>query len=414
MDQLKIIAFTFKQTPIKELSLFFLHEENRKERLEYLKYSCDIGEILFISTCNRMEFIFTTNHDCDNLFLKNFFTHFRTDWNEEQINSVIGSAEIYSGENALRHIFRVASSLESLVVGEREIITQVRKAYDTCKNDGLTGDFLRLIIKCTITTAKQVYTETGIANNPVSIVSLAERELRSRNPKSDARILMIGAGETNTNLSKYLVKHGFTEFTIFNRTNSNAVKLAKYLATDKISAKAFPLDHLRKFKNGFDILITCTSSPEKIISNEVYASLLCNEKDPKIIIDLSVPSNIQDEVFENNKIDVIDISKLRDVAKKNMAERQKEVIAAEKIIEENINRYSLLNRNRAIEIKMKDVPDKIRQIKNKAVNDVFADEISSLDDHSREVLGKVLDYMEKKCVSIPMILAKEIILVNKN
>ena len=361
-----------------------------------------------------MEFVFSTDHDCDHVFLNKFFSHFRTDWNKEQICLAINNAEVYNGEDALRHIFRVASSLDSLIVGEREIISQVRKAYERCRNDGLTGDFLRLIIKCTISTAKQVYTQTKIANNPVSIVSLAERELRTRNPSPAARIIIIGAGVTNTNLSKYLVKHGFTNFVIFNRTLANAKKLAKYLATDKISAKAFSLDQLEKFKNGFDILITCTSSPEKIISKDVYSSLLRDERDSKIIIDLSVPSNIDEAVFENNNVDVIDISKLLFVAEKNMMERQKEVIAAEEIIDENIDRYREMHRTRRIEIKMKDVPEKIRQIKEKALNDIFAEEIRSLDDHSREVLVKVLDYMEKKCVSVPMILAKEIILVNNN
>lgn len=414
MDQLKVIAFTHKQTPLNELNLFFLHEENRKERLEFLKYSCDIDEILFISTCNRIEFIFTSHHDCNNVFLKKFFSHFRRDWGNVEINFAIEKAQVFEGEHALRHLFKVASSLESLVVGEREIITQVRKAYDVCKSEGLTGDLLRLIVKSTITTAKQVYTETKIANNPVSVVSLAEHELRIRKPRPDARIIMIGAGETNSNFSKYLVKRGFINFAIFNRSYSNAVKLAKMLATDTISAVALPLDKLNQFNKGFDILIVSTSSPEKIISNEIYSSLLCNENDTKIVVDLSVPSNIEPEVFENNNIDLIDITQLRSVAEKNRIERQHEVIAAEEIIEDNINLFHHVYKTRNLEIKMKDVPEKIRLIKDRAVNVVFAEDIRGLDDHSRKVLGKVLDYMEKKCISVPMILAKEIMLESRN
>ena len=109
LDQLKIIAFTHKQTSLKELDLFFLHDENRKERLEYLKYSCDISEILYIPTCNRMEFVFVTEHDCDKIFLNKFFSNFRADWKEEQIAHAIQHAEVYTGEEALRHLFRVAS-----------------------------------------------------------------------------------------------------------------------------------------------------------------------------------------------------------------------------------------------------------------------------------------------------------------
>ncbi len=414
MHLLKTIAFTHRHTPLKELHRFFLHEENRKERLAFLKYSCDISEIFYIATCNRIEFIFTSHHDCDKSFLRKFLRHFRQDWNTEDIEFGVKHAEIYEGEDALRHIYRVASSLESLVIGEREIITQVRKAYDICKAEGLTGDLLRLVVKSTITTAKQVYTDTKIAINPVSVVSLAERELRSRKLKPSSRILMIGAGETNVNISKYLVKQGFNNFSIFNRSITNAKNLAAMLTTDSISASANALSEIENYKKGFDVLIVCTSSPEIIVTEKLYKSLLNNEQGTKVIVDLSVPSNIDELVIKNNKTDLIDITMLRVIAEQNMVERQNEFLAAEDVIEENVNLFHHMHRTRRLELKMKDVPEKIRQIKDKAVNDVFADDIKGLDEHSKEVLTKVLDYMEKKCISVPMVMAKEIILETSN
>ena len=414
MQLLKTIAFTHRQTPLKELTRFFLHEENRKERLAFLKYSCDISEIFYIATCNRIEFVFTSHHDCDKAFLRRFFQHFRQDWNEEEVDFAIDHAQVYEGEEALRHLFRVASSLDSLVIGEREIITQVRKAYDVCKSEGLTGDLLRLVVKSTITTAKQVYTETKIAINPISVVSLAERELRRRKLRPHARILMIGSGETNTNLSKYLVKQNFTNFFIFNRSLENACKLAKILESSTVTAEAYSISQLKDFKKGFDVLIVCTSSHEIIVTPELYASLAGKDKKSKIVLDLSVPSNIHQEILDNPAIDLIDITNLRTVAEKNKVERQNEFFAAEDVIEENISIFRHLHRTRRLEIKMKDVPDKIREIKDKAMNDVFADDIKGMDDRSREVLEKVLDYMEKKCISVPMVMAKEIILETGN
>ncbi len=411
---LKTIAFTHKNTPIKELNRFFLHEENRKERLEYLKFSCDIDEIFYVATCNRIEFFFTTHHILDHNFLRKFYRHFRKDWNTEEVDFAIKYGEIFEGENALRHIYRVASSLDSLVIGEREIITQVRKAYDLCKDDGLTGDMLRLVVKSTITTAKQVYTETKIANNPVSVVSLAERKLRDYKLDRNSRILIIGSGETNTNLSKYLVKQGFTNFTIFNRTVNNAEKLAKIIQSATVKATAFPLDQLESYSGGFDVLVTCTSSPDKIITSELYAKLKGADVNTKVIVDLSVPSNISTEVLEANKANVIDVNELKEIASSNLEERQSEYMAAEELIDENIKNFRHLYRTRSLELKMRNVPEKIREIKDKAMNDVFASEISGLDEHSREVLGRVLDYMEKKCISVPMVMAKEIILETTN
>jgi glutamyl-tRNA reductase len=410
LTELKTIAFTHKRTPLKELNRFYLHEENRKERLAFVKYNCDLSEILYVATCNRIEFIFKTDHDCDKRFLKKFFQNFRQDWSQDDVDFAIEHAEVYEGEEALRHIYRVASSLDSLVIGEREIITQVRKAYDLCKSEGLTGDFLRLVVKGTITTAKQVYTDTRIAINPVSVVSLAERELRNRKLGRNSRIVMIGAGETNTNLSKYLVKHGFTNFVIFNRSIENAKKLVQSLATNQITAEAFSLNDLINYTRGFDVLVVCTSAPDIIVTPEIYNRLLAGEKKTKVIIDLAIPSNIASSVIEENSADLIDISRLKEVADRNLNERQNEFYAAEEIIEENINTFRQLHKTRQLELRMKDVPEKIRQIKDKAVNDIFAADINTLDDHSKEILQKVLDYMEKKCISVPMIMAKEIIL----
>ncbi|MBK6443990.1 MAG: glutamyl-tRNA reductase [Bacteroidetes bacterium] len=411
---LKTIAFTHRHTSLKELNRFFLHEENRKERLAFLKYSTDISEILYVATCNRIEFIFTSHLDCDKKFLNRFFRNFREDWTTEEVDFAIEHAQVYEGEEAIRQIYRVASSLDSLVVGEREIITQVRKSYDTCNAEGLTGDLLRLVVKSTITTAKKVYTETKIANNPVSVVSLAERKLREHNLKKDARLLIVGAGETNTNLIKYLVKQGFKDFAIFNRTIKNAEVLARQTASNEIVATFHSLEELHTYSRGFDVMITCTGSASPIVTTSVYESLLQGESKEKILIDLAVPADIHPEIIDNFAVSLIDINQLRAIAEKNMEERQSEFMSAEEIIDENIHEFRHLHRTRSLELKMKEVPEKIREIKDRALNDIFAKEIEGMDEKSKELLGKVLDYMEKKCISVPMVLAKEIILETSN
>jgi glutamyl-tRNA reductase len=242
-----------------------------------------------------------------------------------------------------------------LVVGEREIITQVRKSYDTCNAEGLTGDLLRLVVKSTITTAKKVYTETKIANNPVSVVSLAERKLREHNLKKDARFLIVGAGETNTNLIKYLVKQGFKDFAIFNRTIKNAEVLARQTASNEIVATFHSLEELHTYSRGFDVMITCTGSASPIVTTSVYESLLQGESKEKILIDLAVPADIHPEIIDNFAVSLIDINQLRAIAEKNMEERQSEFMSAEEIIDENIHEFRHLHRTRSLELKMKEV-----------------------------------------------------------
>src|SRR5690554_7776341 len=124
-------------------------------------------------------------------------------------------------------MIKVTSSIDSMVVGEREIITQIRKSFDACRAYGITGDAIRLMIRHTIETAKRIYTETSIAQSPVSVVSLAYHTLRLKDIPLDARILIIGAGVTNTNMSRFLRKHGFTNLDRKStRLNSSHVRIS--------------------------------------------------------------------------------------------------------------------------------------------------------------------------------------------
>ncbi|MCX6290994.1 MAG: glutamyl-tRNA reductase [Bacteroidetes bacterium] len=413
MQNLKIISFTYKTVPLADLGKFFIDEETRSSRLAFLKEDTGIDELFYLATCNRFEFIFTTVQEFDQSFLRFFLKKLNAGWSKEEIEFAVNHARVYEGDLALHHIFSVASSLDSMVVGEREIITQVRKSYDESNESGLTGDFLRLVMRSTVTTAKRVFTETKIATHPVSVVSLAYRKLRDMNVKLGSKILMIGAGETNANLLKYLVKHGFSEFSIFNRTLANAEKLAASIESDQVHVKSFPLSELQNYKGGFDVLITCTAASEPLVTSEVYGNLLNEDSSSKVVIDLAMPSDVEPAVIEKYNIHLIDISRLNVEAGKNLAERHHELKAAETILGESIMEFHQVLRLRKLELAMKEVPGKIREIKSKAINDVFAREISMLDESSRDLIGKMLDYMEKKCISVPMMMAKEIILDSK-
>ena len=410
VQKIKVVAFTHKNTSLNDLSRFFLHDENHDERLQKLKLLTGISELLYLSTCNRIEFVFVHSGVIDTAFLKGFFKYFREDWSEKEISFAIEHAQVFENDEAIRHLMEVASSLDSMVVGEREIITQVRNAYDRCKHAGLTGDTIRLVIKNVITTAKQVYTETRVGENPLSVVSLAYRKLRSMDIPVGARFLIIGASETNGNLLKYLQKSGYKNIAIFNRTIEKAKAIASAILP---SATAYSLTELNEYSKGFDVLVSCTAAPEAVVTKKVYKSILQKEKGRKILVDLALPADIDKEVITGFNVDYTGLEELKKEAEKNLREREAEVNEAQRIIDEGIEEFHLQFRTRKVELKMREVPEKIRAIKAKAMNDIFANDIKELDDKSREVLLNVMDYMEKKCISVPMIMAKEIILSNK-
>jgi glutamyl-tRNA reductase len=408
LKYLKVIAFTHKQIELKELGKLVICQENITEKLHVAKGHFGIDEIFYLSTCNRVEFVFSTQHKVDREFAEAFLTEMQMGLCSHSTQTFLDAASIYEGQEALNHLLRTSCSLESLIVGEKEILAQLRKAYDDCREAGLTADKLRLVMECVVKAAKEVYTHTNISKNPISVVSLAYRKLKDLKLCSNARVLIIGAGETNRNISKYLQKHKFSNFSVFNRTLSKAQQLA-----NDLGGEAFELHELQNFKSGFDAIITCTSAVEPIITTEIYKSLLNGDTDKKTIVDLAIPNDTAPEVLEQFDVNFIEVHSLNEIAKKNLQERYQELVHAEAIIEQNIAEFLVMLKQRKIELAMRQVPEKIKEIRNNAVNTVFAEEVQSLDKESREILEKVINYMEKKYISVPMIMAKDI-LINNN
>ena len=404
MRELKVIAFTHKTTDIKNIGNLHIDVDNRKERLSRIK-ELGVSELMYISTCNRVEFIFVHNGALSENFLYSFFALFDLEWGNKEIKWAINNCTKFEGLQSARHIFHIASSLDSLVVGEREIITQVRKSFDECSELGLTGDMIRLLINKTIESAKEVYTKTNIARNPVSIVSLAYRKLRELNIKENSRILVVGAGETNTNMCRFLSKHGLKNLTVFNRTLQKAEVL-----TNHIGGLALPLTELEKFNKGFDLIVTCTGSDEPIITPQIYKTLIGNDKSKKTIVDLAIPYDVCPTVIAENSINYIEIEGLKSISETNIKEREKELTVCNALIEEQLISFKQAFKERQVEIVMRKVPQKIKEIKEFAITQVFAKEMEEMEEASKVILDKMLVYIEKKYISVPMKMAKEILL----
>ena len=299
-------------------------------------------------------------------------------------------------------MLKLTSGLDSMVLGEREIITQVREAFDFAFANNLAGDSIRLAIQQTITTAKQIYTETDISKKQVSVVSLAFQTLVSRIEDRTCRILVVGSGRTNTNFCDFLQSFGFQNFTVFNRTLENAEKLAATL-----EGEAYSLNELKNYKKGFDILVTCTGSGEHIIDEATYQSLLNGEEDLKYVVDLSVPSDLNPTLADAYSVDHISVSYLKEVSEFNLQERRKELIKVRQIIYDSLEEFKKIFRVRQMTVRLREIPEHVKEIRKRATSEVFQKELDEFDDKSKETLDMILDYMEKKYISVPMIMAKQ-------
>ena len=223
-----------------------------------------------------------------------------------------------------------------------------------------------MVIKHTIETAKDVFTNTEIAKNPVSVVSLAYRQLRDLGIKNEARIVMIGTGETNTTMANYLQKHKYANFTVFNRTVSNAEKLAV-----KLDGEFYALNEIGNYTKGFDVLITCTGSTETIINSKNYTQLLAGDITKKVIIDLALPADIDKDVLSANNIHYIDINSLKEKAEKNLQSRHNEISKCKTIINSKLNEFEALYNERRVELAFGEIPKQVKAIKDLALNEVF-------------------------------------------
>ena len=408
MDRLKIIAVTYQRVDVEEVGQFHLSDERFAPVLQNVKKGMRIAEMMYLSTCNRVEFVVVTPREIDNDWLTGFYSHLGADWSDDKVERAVLVSEVYEGPNAITHLFNVASSLDSMVLGEREIITQVRQAFEQSQAAELTGDFIRLLLRKTVETAKEIYTQTEIAARTVSMVSLAYHQLVAAALPLETRFLVVGAGQTNTTLLRFLIKHGYENFTIFNRTLSRAEALAA-----EVAGKACDLSELDRWEGGFDAILTCTGADRVLIGQPLYEKLLRGETNRKVVVDLAVPADFDANIAKTHPVTLIHVASLQPVADRNMGTRKKELQLCRAIIARNQREFQQMHRERQVELAMREVPGKVREIKEKALGAVFAKEIENLDQESLEVLDKVINYMEKKYISVPMKLAKQIMLDDK-
>ena len=403
-----ILTVTHKRTNLKDIGEFVIKVDDQDElrqELEQLKAQFHLDECFYLPTCNRVMYFFTTNEQVDERFITHFFQRINPNMPIELITELGDMVYHYQGNEALKHFFDVAASIDSLVIGERQILRQIREAYELCHAWGTTGEYIRLVFQQAVVAAKAVYNRTRIGDKPISIVSLAFQQMLKAHVHKDDRILLVGAGQTNQLVGKFLSKYAFSNITVFNRSLDKAEQLAQTL-----SGQALPLPALEDYQEGFDCLIVCTGATDPIITAPLYEKLLQGDTKRKVVIDLSIPNNVAEATVEQFDFEYIEVEGLRNLAKQNLAFREREVERAHRVLNEYIDEMPALIKQRQIELAMRQVPAEIKAVRERAMNEVFHKEVATLDDQTKALMEKMLAYMEKKCIGIPMKAAREAVL----
>jgi glutamyl-tRNA reductase len=242
----------------------------------------------------------------------------------------------YEDHKCVQHLFRVASGLDSMVVGESEIFGQAKKAYESARTSAAVGPYLHRLFQRAFRVAKQVRTHTEIARGAVSVGSVAvELAQRIFGNLSECTVLVLGAGETSERTARALVSRGVTDLRVSNRSLDRAHDLAQ-----AVGGRAVPFDDWAAQCREIDILLTSTASETPLLTPDILAPMLRQRLDrPLFIIDVAVPRDVDPRVNEIEGIYLYDIDSIRSVAEQSLALRRQQVVAAEAIIANHVTEF---------------------------------------------------------------------------
>ncbi|MBI5098290.1 MAG: glutamyl-tRNA reductase [Nitrospirae bacterium] len=328
-----IVGLNHKTAPIEVREKIAFDGPKLEEAINILKKSNAVKENIILSTCNRVE-IYAGVSDMDSGIesIKDFISEFH----KVSRDLLDKSLYLHKGTEAIRHMYRVASSLDSMVVGEPQILGQLKDAYDTALKNKTTGVLLNKLMRKSVSVAKRIRTETRIAASAVSIsfaaVELAKKIFEDLSTKA---FMLIGAGEMAELAARHLINSGVQDVFITNRTMARAEELALEFHGKVITFENFVQELLHT-----DIVICSTGAPHYILLKEqVHKTMKERKQKPMFIIDISVPRNIDPQINDLDNVYLYDVDSLQGIVDTNVQERAKEAEKAEQIVDEEIGSF---------------------------------------------------------------------------
>lgn len=356
-----------------------------------------IKEVLIISTCNRVELYFYSVEDVKHDVIK-----FLSDFHSIDEGQLKRSLYILNGIEAARHLFRVASGLDSMVIGEPQILGQVKDAFEFALQHKTTGLILNTLVKKAISAAKRVRTETRIAENAVSIsyaaVELAKKIFEDLTTKT---FMLLGAGEMAELAARHLIANGVKSVTIANRTYERGCELAKEFNGRAIQFEEFPDELIHT-----DIVICSTGASIYVVTKEHISYAMKQRKNrPVFLIDISVPRNIDPSINEFENVFLYDIDDLQGIVDSNILERKKEAQKAEDIINEEVAKFqkwlsSLDSVPTIISLKKK-----AEAIRDEELRDFF-NKFPDLDEKQKRAVTQLANTIVNKLLHPPLVALK--------
>ncbi len=340
--RLVLLGINHNTAPIEVRERLAIPSGRLADATRTLLHQPGIREGLILSTCNRVELL-TLQDDAETTQpqTKADLLRFLHEYFAVPPNDIQPHLYEFREREAVRHLFRVASSLDSMVVGEPQILGQVKESYTIAREVGAVSTHLESLLQRTFTVAKKIRTETQIGSSSVSIASvavdLARKIFGSLQGKT---VLLVGAGKMSELAARHLIQQGAASILVANRTQSRAEKIAANFASPTIQTEAIPFDDLYAQAPRADIVITSTGAPQKIFGRSHGQHFLHARRNrPMFFIDIAVPRDVDPRMNEVEGCFVYDIDDLQQVAAANLADRSREAAAAENIVSREVDKY---------------------------------------------------------------------------
>ena len=333
MTKIINIGMNHETAPVEVRECLAAEPENVKKAISFMRDNDAIKEGFFLSTCNRVETLFTT--ECveeANEGIINFLSELGGIPKENFLSNLY----IFEEMDAVNHIFNVASSLDSMIVGEPQILGQIKDAYAIASKERTAGVILNRLMHRAFHVAKRVRTETGISGAAVSIsyaaVELAKKIFYNLDGK---KVLLIGAGEMAELAARHLMRQGVSSMAVANRTFERAVQVAELFHATPVS-----FDEIGTQLTEVDIVIASTASPGYVVTrDQVRTSIKKRRNRALFFIDIAVPRDIEPEINDLNNVYLYDIDDLKGVIELNMAQRKEEAVRAQSIVMEEVVKF---------------------------------------------------------------------------
>ena len=379
MDRVAVIGITLNETDVAGLEGVARPEPDAVEAFQHeLADALAVSELVFLATCNRVEVIFAreSGHLPDRGDLDAALRVLKVGDDDPRRTHFV----LRTGRAAARHLFRVSSSLESLVVGEDQILAQVREAYARSRAIGLVGNILASLFEGAFQVGKEVRSRTDLSRHPVSVVALGVSLLRERFHGDDLppRIAVIGAGRTGRQVAHALADADLPAALVVNRTLDRAARLAA-----EMDARAVGLAEFRSGGEAVDAVVSATTAPGFVLAADELRRLARRTPSsrPLVALDLAVPRDLAP--VEDPSLELLDLEDLRELARRNGALRGAAAVEAEALIEQKLDALAKRNAERRLAATLAEVVAESNEVFERQLRELSSGRLAHLGEEER-------------------------------